>query len=103
MAIQQLQQNYEANRQRNAQLQQQQQDYSSSINERSRVNSNVMAGATDAIVGRDNYRAPDGGVLKVDTQFDNVYSRGDRIYATKGIELDHNNYQPLQRLPNVLP
>jgi hypothetical protein len=88
-----------------------QQSYAStqeSIQRRSNVQSNVLAGATDAIVGRDNYRAPDGGVMKVDSRFDRVYEgtnsyNNGRIIATQGVELDRNNYKELQKLPSVLP
>jgi len=105
-AMQRLQQNYEANRRRNQQLQDQGRDYSASIAERSRVNSNVLAGWGDAIAGKDKYRAPDGGVLKVDNQYDHVYANpgSNRIIATQGIQLDRNSdYKPLQKLPDVLP
>lgn len=92
-------------------LQQQSQSFSQSIQERYESslktpdsNSRVMEGWTDAIVGRENYRAPDGGILKVDYHYDNVYSDNNgNIYATQGYELDPNQYTQLQKLPSVLP
>jgi len=81
------------------------QDYSGSIKNRADSNSRVMAGWTDAIVGEDKYRGPDGGVVKMDMHYDNAYAvpGTNTIIGTKGITLDPNKYQQLQKLPNVLP
>ncbi len=77
-----------------------------SIQQRSQAQSSVLAGWGNVTTLRDNYRAPDGGVMKVDSNYSNVYtdSGNSTIYATrKGVELDPNRFRQLERLPNVLP
>jgi len=87
-----------------------QQNYGSSVADsiahRADVNSKVMAGWDDTISGVDNYRAPDGGVMKVDMNYDHVYSTpSGKIIATQGVKLDntYGEFTPLKKLPSVLP
>ncbi|MCL2659057.1 MAG: hypothetical protein FWD64_00870 [Acidobacteriaceae bacterium] len=72
-----------------------------SIQHRSDVNSAVLGGWDDVISGVENYRAQDGGVLKVDQNFDHVYvgKTSGKIYTTQGVKLDSDRYTQLQHIP----
>ncbi|HCL79682.1 MAG TPA: hypothetical protein DIC53_06920 [Synergistaceae bacterium] len=75
--------------------------YESSLSQDS--NHRILEGWTDVLLYRDNWEGPDGGVLKVDHDYDRVYEKDGDIYATRGVELDPQEYKALKKLPGVLP
>lgn len=75
--------------------------YESSLSNDS--NHRILEGWTDVLLYRDNWEGPDGGVLKVDHDYDRVYEKDGTIYATQGVELDPQEYKALKKLPGVLP
>ncbi len=74
-------------------------DYQDTIANRQAAQDSAFAGWGDTMLGLDAYKGPDGGLLKVETKYDHVYSDGSgRILASEGPADVPDGYQQIQKV-----